>query len=236
MGVGFQVSALHRISYIETIEDAPATKPPPGWLAVMPNTRWDGRPTRYVSPAVADIVTWRARIAAKYHHQLGETLTWDEASEFVAGEEASTGWDFDLRYVAAVLNQQGTATAARLLRGQPEPNHSATAPIFDAVEKLGFTGLFPQLLLGVTFWLPFRRNMIIEEQNWRGTLVRFGSIVHLLREIAEIRRFIKLADATAPSASEDDETVLPGAWKAADIIHRYGKQAVAKHLPFWTTD
>lgn len=236
MGVGYQVSALHDIHYLEPIEGAPPDAPPPSWLSLMPNTHWDGRPTRFVSPRQADIVAWRDRMAAKYRTQLGEDLTWDEGSDFSVGAEAATGWDLMLKYVAAVIDQEGAAAAARLLKDGKRPARDQYGPVFDAIEGRGFMIRFPHLLLNVTCWLPFQRHMIIEEPNWRGTVERFGSTINLMREIAEILHFIGTIDPAAAQAPESEEPdVLAAAWKAADIIHRFGTIAVEKHLPFWTT-
>jgi hypothetical protein len=83
---------------------------------------------------------------------------------------------------------------------------------------------------------PRSASHVIEEPDWRGNVARFGSAVHLLREIVEIRDFIKAADAAAITAPEsDDQDVLAAAWKAADMIHRLASLAVLKHPPFWTT-
>jgi len=236
MGVGYQVSALHKISYIEPIEGAAPTKPPPDWLMTMPNAQWDGRPTRFVSPAVSDIIAWRNGIGAKYRRQLGEALSWDEASGFSVGGDTATSWDLDFRYVAAVLELHDVRSAAKLLKGREHPKPEQYHPVFDAVEKRGFTGRFPQLLLGADYWLPFQRNMIIEEPSWRGDVERFGSTIRLMEEIVHIRHFIRSADPTALTVPEDDDqNVLSAAWKAADMVHRLGTLAVRKHLPLWTT-
>jgi len=236
MGVGYQVSALHDIRYLEPIEGARADAPPPSWLSLMPDAQWDGRPTRFVSPRQADIIAWRDRIAAKYRAQLGEDLTWDEDSDFSAGEETATSWDLMLKYVAAVIDQEGDAAAARLLIGRKTPTSDQYGPVFDAIEGRGFMIRFPHLLLNVTCWLPFERHMIIEEPNWRGTVERFGSTANLVREIAEIVHVIDTTDATAAQASESQEPdVLAAARKAADVIRRFGTIAVEQHLPFWTT-
>jgi hypothetical protein len=123
-----------------------------------------------------------------------------------------------------------------LLGSQKKPEPAQYRPIFDSVEARGFTGRFPQLLLGARYWLPFRRNLILEEPNWRGNLERFGSIARLVDEIVHIRHFIKAADPKAPSTPEsEDQDVLVAAWKAAEIMHRLGTLAILKHLPFWTT-
>ncbi|WP_218279127.1 hypothetical protein, partial [Pseudomonas sp. FW300-N1A5] len=47
---------------------------------------------------------------------------------------------------------------------------------FANAERRGFGERFPQLLLGASFWLPFSRNLMIEEPDWDGAVQRYGSV------------------------------------------------------------
>jgi hypothetical protein len=195
------------------------------------------REGRFRSPLETDIVIWRDRIAQKYADQLGEILSWDEASGFQQSEDVATSADLLLRYVAAVVDQRGPD--ARYLAGTRKPSHSEMGPVFDFAEQRGFTSGFPQLLLGAKYWLPFRRHMIIEEPDWNGTVARFGSVFHFVDELKELRTFISSADpgATVWTAERPDppDDVLSRAWQASDTISRLCAVATTRRIPLWTT-
>ena len=243
MGVGYATSALHRVIYVEPVPGSKPRPQPPFILDLLggPNGKvtWDGGPTHFVSPAVEDILAWRDRISTKYLSQLGEILSWNERSDFEQSEDARTDADVLLRYVAAVLDRQGPEKAARaLLDSQPPPFKQYDAEFADA-DRRGFTGRFPQLLLGGDYWLPFQRNLIIEEPDWRNDVQRFGSSFRLADEVAEIRSFIAAADrrATAWNADryDDPPDVFSLAWQASDMVSRLCAIARSRNLPFWTT-
>ena len=240
MGIGYSTSALHQISYLEPIPGAPpSAEPIPDFLRGMPGVIWDPRPLRFVSPSKAEIVAWRRRIAARYRSQLGEELYWDEDDEFEQSEDQPTSSPVQLGYVTAVLDRVGTDEAARALAGMPKPSHDVMDPEFAVAERRGFTGQFPQMLLGAAYWLPFRRNMIIEEPTWRGDLARFGSSHALAVEIAAVRRFIATVDPRATAwtqqTTDDPPDVLAAAWQASDTVARLCDVALSRGLPFWTT-
>ena len=241
MGVGYEVSPLHRISYSEPIPGAEPKKPPDFITEALRNMGgvWDGRPTRFVSPSVASILEWRERLNEKYRQPLGEDLNWDEESPFERGEDLATGADMLLHYVAAVLDQRGSKEARSLVGIKTRPPNSDLDTIFDEAERRGASGRFPHLLLGARYWLPFKRNLIIEEPSWTGNVERYGSLAHLSEEVKQVRNFIADADPDAVIRGSSDERldydVLAAAWQASDSVSRLCAVALDRHLPLWTT-
>jgi hypothetical protein len=107
VGVGYQASALQLITYLVVDENAPyTTEPPPRAPPLLPGTRYMKDPPRFRSPAIADIISWRVKLAIKYAEQLGELLFWDEESDFRRAEDAAVSGDVLLRYVAAVAERR----------------------------------------------------------------------------------------------------------------------------------
>lgn len=238
MGVGYTVSALHQLVYIEPDPDGTERiDPPPFLLYLPPGVHWDGRPMRWRSPEKTAIVAWRQRLSEKYHSQLGEDLLWDEDDEFHQGEDIRSSTDVSLHYVAAVLDERGEESAARALKGTTKPRYEQMHVVFEAAEQRGLMGKFPHLLAGSAYWLPFERNIIIEEPDWRGTVRRFASAKRLSVEIDVLRAFIAAADpsATAWSNQSNDEPpdVLASAWQASDTVFRLCTIALDCHLPLW---
>ena len=238
MGVGYQASALHRISYMVVDENAPyTTEPPPGSPPFPPGTRYMKDPLQLRSPAIVGIISWRDKLAIKYADQLGELLSWDEESEFSESEDAAVSGDVLLRYVAAVTEESGSKGIIDLV-GRRKPPRDELHRAFDSADKRGFTGRFPQLLLGSQYWLPFQRNMIIEEPDWQGRTNRFGSTYRLEDQVRELRTMIREAD---PSTSEwtvhreVPDQILDAAWQASETIARICAVATSRRLPFWTT-
>ena len=244
MGVGYAASPLHRISSLDTTSEPgrPAVRgEDPFWDMILDRggkvVVHEG-PMRFRSPPKADILVWRERLARKYRDQLGEDLSWNEDSEFEQSEDAATGADMLLRYVAAVLDQLGEA-AVRDLAGTARPSTATVAPVFAEADRRGFGGRFPQLLLGARYWLPFQRHLIIEEPNWQGDMERYGSLLRLVDEVREVRSAIAAADPaatawTADRATPQDDT-LAAAWQASDTVSRLCAVAIARRLPVWTT-
>lgn len=240
MGVGYSASPLHRIAYLEPDPNATEQLAPPPFLKDFPpGTVWDGRPTRFRSPARADIVAWREGISTKYHGQLGEDLSWNEDSDFERSEDVATSADMLFRYVAAVLDQQGNERAARVLLGAIKPPYELLDRVFTDADRRSFAGKFPHLLLGAHYWLPFQRHLIIEEPDWQGNVRRFGSTTRLNGEVRIVRAFIAAADPSATywtaKRVERPPDVLAAAWQASDTIFRLGSAALSHHLPLWTT-
>jgi hypothetical protein len=239
MSVGYEASGLHHISFLDEEDLTAASQEPPAGLPPfdIQGTRYLKWPLPTRSPTIEEIVTWLDRLAAAYKVQLGERLTWDETSAFTLGEDAAVSCDLMLRYVAARIDEQGP----RALRGHA----SADRPPLDEIERAlarvearGFTCRFPQLSLVGLYWLPFERNMIIEEPDWRGKTERFGSTYRLAEEISDIRAMLREADpkcAEWTALREAPSQSLWAAWQASETVARIGAAAYERRLPFWTT-
>jgi len=237
VGVSYQASALHLILYFVIDEKAPhTTEPPPGWPRSA-GPKYVTEPASFRSPAAEDIVAWRDKIATKYATQLGELLTWDETSDFQRSEDSAVSGDVLLRYVAAVADESGTDAIAKL-SGLHKPLPEEIERALDGAHRRGFTGRFSQLLLGSRYWLPFRRNMIIEEPDWEAKTGRFGSAYRLYDEIRELRAAIEKADPRSVEWTAEREVpnqILGAAWQASETVARICAVATTRHLPIWTT-
>ena len=237
MGIGYQASALHRISYLVADEAAPfATEPPPRWkLPPLPGVKYMLEPVRFRSPAPDDIIMWRDLLAAKYRSQLDEPLSWDETSDYSASEDVAPSADLLFRYVAAMVDEGGPNEMRRLI-GAEAPPRDEIGRALESAEHRGFDGRFPQLLLTPKYWLPFRRNMIIEEPDWQGTMQRFGSSIRLADEVQELRALIRGADPRmAEWASEWNVPTTPlwAAWQVSETVSRISAAATSHQLPLW---
>ena len=239
MGIGYAASALHLISYLVIDETAPyTTTPPVSWhLPPMPGVRYMREPARFRSLAAQDIIVWRDRLAIKCRGQLGELLSWDETSDYSKSEEAATSADVLLRYVAAIADEGGPQ-ALRGLVGANKPAHDEIDHARAGAERRGFTGRFRQLLLVYAFWLPFQRDMIIEEPDWQGKTERFGSSFRLEEEVRELREQIADADPRSKEWTSEREAptrALWAAWQASETVARICAAATSLRLPLWTT-
>jgi hypothetical protein len=182
MGVGYQVSPIHRLIRMNTagLKVRPASPgESPLFDAIRDATgspaQVSDEPLRTRSPDVRSILAWRRRIGIKYRDQLGENLDWSERSTYEDSEDVATSGDVILHFAATVLDQSGQAGLTNMIpRRRPTSDEMEAA--FAAAERRGFGGHFPQLLLGASFWLPFSRNMMIEEPDWDGVQQRFGSV------------------------------------------------------------
>lgn len=240
MGVGYSVSPLHCISYLEPIEGTKPQPPPSNDMVAALHkmgTVWDGTPTAFRSPSITDIIRWRNGVSEKYRYQLGEELLWDENSTFEKSEDVGTGVDVMLRYTAAVLDQRGPVNARSLVRAT-RPAAMVLNAVLSESKRRGFGCRFPHLLLGATYWFPFKGHLIIEEPNWRKEVERYGSLFQLGNELDEIRTVIADVDPNATAWSAEKGTpqddVLAAAWQAGDTISRLCTIALARHLPLWT--
>ncbi len=233
MGVGYAASALHRI--LNLVTDERLTEPPPEWAEALPGVKWGG-PAKVRTTPIVDILAWRERMAAKYWSQLDEVLTWDEESDFEAAEDTGTSWDVQLHYLAALVDEHGPEILPELVN-TPKPSHEEFERAFAAVERRGCTSRFPQLLLGAMHWLPFERNLIIEEPDWQGKLRRFGSAERLIAEITELRDLIAETHLRATEWSPDNQPddLLGAAWQASETVARIGAIAITRRLPLWRT-
>jgi hypothetical protein len=243
MSIGYQVSPLHRLIRINTaglharaavrgenrlfdaLKDATARE-----IQVV-----DG-PLRTRSPTVDSILAWRQRLANKFRDQLDEELTWDEGSTYESSDDVATSGDVMLHFAAAVLDQRGQAGLSSMIHPS-HPTSDEMEAAFANAERRGFAGRFPQLLLRASFWLPFSRNLIIEEPDWDGSVERYGSAPRLLDEIAEIRAAIAEADPSVEHTTEQDalEHSLAAAWQTSATVLRLVTIAADRHLPLWTT-
>jgi hypothetical protein len=188
-------------------------------------------------PEASEIVRWRDRLADKYRAQLDELLTWDEATEFETSEDAATSADVMLRYVAAIVDERGLE-GLRGLVGAERPPHGEIGRALVRVERRGFTGRFPQLSLTEYYWLPFRRNMIIEEPDWQGRTARFGSVYRLADELRDIRALLLETDRACSEWTAQREVptrILWAAWQASETVAKICAAGAERHLPLWTT-
>jgi hypothetical protein len=243
MGVGYQVSAVHRLMYLDmaSVQTRAVVKDENPLLDVLGKTFAqivvaDG-PLRTRSPAVESVLAWRQRLEAKYRDQLGEDLAWDEHGTFETSDDVATGADILFYYVAGVLDQRGQ-TGVRNLVHQSRPPEDEIDTVFTETDRRGFGGCFPQLLLGAKIWLPFERNLMIEEPNWDGKTDRYGSVSRLLGEVSTVRAGIADADSTVARFGEFDEPsqqILAAAWQASATILRLATLATARHLPLSKT-
>ena len=243
MGVGYQVSPLRRLIRMDTAglrTRAALAGESPLFDAIKdatgaPPQVADG-PARTRSPDVGNVLAWRRWIGSKYRDQLGENLNWNERSTYEDSEDVTTSGDVILHFAAAVLDRSGQEGLASMIR-QRRPTSDEMEAAFADAERRGFGGRFPQLLLGARCWLPFSRNMIIEEADWDGFQQRFGSVPCLFDEITAIRAGIAEADPPVKEASGIDvpDYSLAAAWQTSATVLRLASAALGKHLPLWTT-
>ena len=243
MGIGYQVSSLHRLIRMDTAElhGRPAVRGENPLLDAIKGASdrevqiADG-PLRPRSPKVESILAWRQRLASKYRDQLDEELTWDEGSTYESSDNVATSGDVMLHFAAAVLDQRGQAGLRSMIR-QRRPTSDEMEAAFGNAERRGFAGRFPQLLLGARFWLPFSRNLMIEEPDWDGAVERYGSVPRLLDELTEIRAVMAEADPSVEHTTEQDalEHSLAAAWQTSATVLRLVTIAAQRHLPLWTT-
>jgi len=238
MGVGHSASPLHRVvqmdmSGLTTRPLVKASLSAADSIAEVLGTHVGDGPVHFHSPS---IVAWRRRLTTKYRDQLGEELAWDEGSTFEISEDVAVSADVMFRYAAAVLDQRGRSELGTLI-GRGEPAFQELDEAFDESSRRGFGGKFPHLLLGANYWLPYKRQLIIEEPNWDGRLDRYGSVYHLVDEITAVRAAMsEMQPAVASvSAQEAPQNVLEAACQASETISRLAAVAASKQVPLWTT-
>src|SRR5260370_28529968 len=108
MGVGYCVSALHRITNLDAsaITTRPTVKGSNStldYIAELTGANVSEGTVRLHSPTMQDILAWRERLATKYHDQLEEDSTWDEGTTFEVSEDVAASGDVMFHYVAALL-------------------------------------------------------------------------------------------------------------------------------------
>jgi hypothetical protein len=244
MSVGIFVSALHRIKSVDmtSVHTRPAVQGEnplnDALLAAGIATAVPTEPIRFRSPTIESIVAWRERLASKYRDQLGEELTWDERSNLESSDDVWASGLVTFCYTAAVLDQRGQAALGSISGdGRPPPREQYDAAHTEASRR-GFGGRFPQLLLGAYIWLPFERNLMIEEPDWDGGVARYGSVFRLVDEITTVRAGIADADPSVTRYMESDEAPqysLAAAWQTSATILRLAMLATARHLPLRMT-
>jgi hypothetical protein len=243
MGVGYQVSPLHRLIRLDTaaLQQRPIVRGESSVLEALANatgakTVASGPlPTR--SPTVERILAWRQVLVDEYNDRLGEQLTWDERSTFATSEDVATSGDVAFRYAANVVDQLGQARLRDFI-DRPERLRDDMVAAFAEAERRGSGGRFPQLLLGARIWLPFERNLIIEWPNWDGRTDRYGSVFRLVDEVAAVRVGIADTDPSVVQYAESDDSsdqFLASAWQASATILRLATLAATKRLPLLTT-
>jgi hypothetical protein len=241
MGVGYCVSPLHRMTYFDTT--AMTTRPPVtgsgspiDQIAEATGANVGVGTPRLYSPTVGEILVWRQGVATKYRDQLEEQLTWDEDTTFEVSEDVATSGDVMFHYVAAILDQHGKSELSTLIDAEKLSTREFDA-VFAEADRRGFGGRFPHLLLGANLWLPYKRQLMIEEPNWEGKLARYGSVFHLVDEVTTVRAAIVDTQPSVihSSAAETSEQVIVAAWQTSSTILRLATIAAAKHLPLWTT-
>jgi hypothetical protein len=139
-------------------------------------------------------------------------------------------------YVAAVFDQRGKSELKKLIDVEKPPPQELDAAFTEAARR-GFGGCFPHLLLGANLWLPFKRQLMLEEPNWDGNVHRYGSVLHLVDEVTTVRTAISDAQPSvihSPAAATSDR-VMVAAWQTSNTILRLATIAAAKQLPLWTT-
>ena len=239
MSCNYQVCAFSRLMLFDEANLAAApTMPMPDYLTKIFPGR--GRAVRVgsimdmvSSPAKQEVLAWRSRLDRISRSQLGEALSWDEDSSVVLSEDALGG--SELFAAAAALDQSGSLAASRL-RGTSELSRAAMDEFSRQVQLRGFTSSFTQILLDVNSWLPFRRDLIIEEPDWRDRIGRFGSLPTLLDQTRALQEWIAVTEPAAKrppdaGANEDLLTVLARAWRCADCVISLAGAAVVNHLP-----
>lgn len=241
MGVGYCVSALHRMTFLDT--SAMSTRAPVRGrdstvdsVAAFWGAQVGEGTVRFRSPILEDILAWRERLATKYRDQLDEGLTWNEGSTFEVSEDVATSDDVMFHYVAAVLDQRGKSEFSKLMGAGKPPSQELDAAFVEATRR-GFGGRFPHLMLGASLWLPFKSSLMIEEPNWEGHVGRYGSVYHFVDEVTTVRAAIADAQPSVihSSVAEPSDQVMDAAWQASSTIVRLATIAAAQHLPLWTT-
>ena len=242
MGVGYSASPLHRVRYLDRAalqqrQIVRGESPLLDTLAALGAKTVAEGPLRFRSPTVESILAWRQALASKHNDQLGEELTWDERSTFESSDDVATSGDAMFHYVAAVLDQRGQAALRDLVHRDRPPSDEMGA-VFTEADRRGLSGRFPQLLLGAKTWLPFERNLVIDERDWNGNPNSYGSAFRFVDEVAAVRAGIADADPSVVGSTESDdppEQILASAWQTSMTILRLATLATGKRLPLWTT-
>ncbi len=244
MGVGYSASALHLAKAIKLPKHEQAEPPAPssyehffavkGYKSVIKS---EG-PRQFAAASVAEILSWRDRVAKKYVGQIDE-FCWDERSSAEFSEDVSSGDDVNFYYAAAVFDQLTPRGSYEALSGTQTLSPAVKYAAIKARYDRGFSGRFPQLMTGASYWLSFDKNLVLEEPDWFGNPARFGSLPQLRRELGELRGIFErskqdLRVRTEPAAPRK-HAILPAAYSVCLALEHVSDFALQHCVPVWKT-
>jgi hypothetical protein len=234
MSISLIISPLCRMSYLDTKTIPPSAEVkssvPDVHISVMP---WEEVQKNVRTPGKSDVIRWREALSRKYRSQLGEPLVWDEDSAINRSEDLRSKDLSMLTLAAACVDLFGEHEAGRKLAGRTDVPLPEDIDLSDKARARGYLSKFPQLLLGVECWLPFRRDMIIEEPDVMGYKSWFGSLYSLQQQVELLRTFIRTAEPLAanPGQPASSQTVLRSAWQCSVTMQRLTIQAITHRVP-----
>jgi hypothetical protein len=245
MSISVIISAFSKTRYLKLPPTLPSEKIDiPGRPAITITELSGTEIDKYLyPPPKQQIEQWRDRLARKYRSQLNELLSWDEGSDFETSADFLPRESVAFSHTAASIDILGEQDAGRKLAAQSEPTLDEFARFSKIATGKGYLCRFPQILLGVQNWLPFRRDMIIEEPNWEGHVTRFGSLFSLRHEIETVRSFIRSAVPNSALPIEAGafveppmRNVLTDAWSNSIQMLRATEAAWTRRLPMIWSD
>jgi hypothetical protein len=245
MSIGVIVSPFSRVRYFDTRTLAGSTKiDVPGQPTITITEYSAAEMDKHLySPSKQQILKWRDGIARKYRSQLKELLSWDEDSAFETSEDFLSRESLAFSHTAASIDLLGEKEAARKLAEQSDPTLAEFRDFGERAAKKGYLCRFPQILLEAENWLPFQRDMIIEEPNWEGHVTRFGSLFGLRQEIKIIRGFIQTTLPDIAQRADDGvraklrtRNILDDAWSNSVQMLRATETACSRRLPMIWND
>jgi hypothetical protein len=160
-----------------------------------------------------------------------------EDDGFCRGEDVYSRGAVMLGHVAFTVARLGEDEAAPRLKGRVDVSREDIQRGSAASERPECTTGFGQLLGDVDYWLPFRRDVVLADDDWAGRPRRFGSSFALAAQLDHLRDFMRSVDpgVTARSDLEDEEapTVLAKAWQCGTAMARLATAATERRLPMW---
>jgi hypothetical protein len=187
----YAVTAFHQLSHMD--DAVPHDDPDAFGLGIAGVQAMTPRPY-----AVEKIVAWRDRLSADHERDLGEAISWDEASDFSIEADVNYFFAAALSYLAAVVEEEGDGgVAARLGLASTDCGDWGRLRTID--RSPGTPSRFQQLLTPCQFWLPFQKDAFIEAEDWRGEEQVFGSLYRLADDVRLLASLIVAAD---PGAAE----------------------------------
>jgi len=214
---GFVTRVLHApFGWVDTLPSRDPTKP------------WPEVERSLAKPTLSDITDWLQRINEKYAAQLGQPLNWDESSPYHQEIEIAEAAQDALFYVAGRLAVDGPE-ALQQIDNIEHPSTVVLQKLRRSVEAMGFQCRFPQLLLRVDYWLPFERDLIIEEPDWSGKQCRFGSLPALRGQLDQVMNALQ----QQRQSGQKTAPVLDQAISCARALTALSTIAWANKLPLW---